>query len=141
MKADALTVSISINAPILTVWDIWTDPAHITHWCFAQDDWEAPYAENDVRVGGRFMTRMQAKDGSAGFDFGGTYTVVLPLQKIVYTMDGPDAREVEVTFSHSDTGVLVTERFDIEHENPAEMQRVGWQAILHNFKVYAESHA
>jgi uncharacterized protein YndB with AHSA1/START domain len=133
-----ITVSVTINAPLQRVWDLWTAPEHIVKWCFASDDWEAPRAENDLRVGGRFTTRMQAKDGSAGFDFGGTYTEVEPHAAIAYEM-GDDGRKVRVVFAEEGGRTTVTESFDPENENPAEMQRAGWQAILENFRTHAES--
>jgi uncharacterized protein YndB with AHSA1/START domain len=143
MKPNAITISTIIHAPLSTVWDAWTKPAHITHWAFASADWEAPHAENDVRVGGRFLTRMAAKDKSAGFDFTGTYTVVKEHELIEYAMDKAphesESRQVMISFTEAQGGVKVTETFDPENQNPAEMQRAGWQAILNNFKKYAES--
>jgi len=132
-----ITVQATIKADMEKVWDAWTNPAHITKWCFASDDWEAPHAENDIRTGGIFTTRMAAKDGSAGFDFGGTYTNVVPHEVIEYDMD--DGRHVEIKFSQTGEGVTVTEKFDPETENSEEMQRAGWQAILDNFRKYVES--
>jgi uncharacterized protein YndB with AHSA1/START domain len=131
-----ITVSVTIDAPVQKVWDRWTSPDHITKWCYASDDWEAPSATNDLRVGGRFTTRMQAKDGSAGFDFGGTYTEVGPRSVIAYEMD--DARKVRVVFTEEDGRTTVTESFDPENENAEDLQRSGWQAILENFKRYIE---
>lgn len=143
MNADAITVSTTVNAPIETVWACWNEPAHISGWAFASDDWEAPSAENDPRTGGRFTTRMQAKDGSAGFDFGGTYTAVEP-QLIEYTMDAVEGtaeagRKARIEFAETTDGVRITETFEPEHTYPREMQQAGWQAILDNFKKYAES--
>lgn len=132
-----ITVHTTINAPMSKVWQFWNEPEHITQWSFASDDWEAPAAENDLRVGGTFKTRMQAKDGSAGFDFGGTYSAITEQELIEYNMD--DGRHVKTEFSQTPGGILVTTQFDAEHENPEEMQRAGWQAILENFKKYAES--
>jgi uncharacterized protein YndB with AHSA1/START domain len=106
-------------------------------WAFASADWEASRAENDVRVGGRFLTHMQAKDGSVGFDFTGAYTDVVPHSRMAYKMD--DGRAVSITFEETPEGVRVTETFELENENPEEMQRGGWQAILENFKKHAES--
>lgn len=136
MIESAITVQTIINAPADKVWDCWTKPEHIVNWAFASDDWEAPRAENDVRVGGTFLTVMSAKDKSASFDFTGTYTQVEDRQLIVYIMS--DGREVKVEFSQVPEGVEVVETFDPEQENPAEMQRAGWQAILDNFKKYVE---
>jgi uncharacterized protein YndB with AHSA1/START domain len=144
MTTEAITVQTIVNAPIEPVWACWTEPQHITGWCFAQDDWEAPSAENDLRVGGRFKTRFQAKDGSSGFDFTGTYDAVEPQRLIEYTMDRmegteDDARQVRIEFEQTPDGVLVRETFDPENVYPKEQQRSGWQAILENFKQYAES--
>ncbi len=139
MKPNAITVSTIVHAPLGTVWDSWTNPTHITRWAFASADWEAPYAENDVRVGGRFLTRMAAKDKSFGFDLTGTYTTVDQPTRIEYTMDGEDQRQVQVVFIEREDGTVhITETFDPENQNPAEMQRAGWQAILDNFKKYTE---
>ncbi len=132
-----ITVQTKVRAPLETVWRCWTEPAHITQWCFASADWEAPRAENDVRAGGRFLTRMAAKDGSVGFDFTGTYTAVEPNTRLSYVME--DGRKVDITFVQTADGVDVTETFDPETLNPAEMQRAGWQAILNTFKAHAET--
>lgn len=127
-----ITVEVLINAPIEKIWDVFTNPEHITKWCHASDDWYAPDATNDLKVGGRFSTTMAAKDGSVSFEFSGIYTVVLLNQKIEYMME--DGRKVSVEFVKQDDGYKVIETFDPETENPLEMQRVGWQAILDNFK-------
>ena len=134
-----ITVESVIKAPLEKVWEIWTKPEHIVNWAFASDDWEAPAAENDVRTGGRFKTVMAAKDKSASFDFTGTYTNVKNHELIEYDMDGEDARHVKIEFAKVPEGVKVTETFDPENENSAEMQRSGWQSILDNFKKYAEA--
>lgn len=131
-----ITISATIHAPIANVWEYWTKPNHITHWAFADPSWEAPHAENDLRVGGNFLTRMQAKDGSFGFDFGGTYDAVQEHSLIDYTMG--DGRQVSTTFSQTPEGVLITSTFDPESQNPEDMQRNGWQAILNNYKAYVE---
>jgi uncharacterized protein YndB with AHSA1/START domain len=131
-----ITVDAAINKPVGHVWKYWTDPEHITHWNAASEDWHCPHAENDLRVGGRFSSRMEARDGSVGFDFGGTYTEVKPQKKIAYTMD--DGRRCEVLFTEEGNGTKMNVTFDAETENPVEMQRGGWQAILDNFKKYAE---
>ncbi len=134
-----ITVERTINEPVEKVWAAYTEPKHIMQWAFADHSWHAPRAENDLRVGGRFLTRMQAKDGGAGFDFTGSYSEVIPLQKIAYTMDGADARKAEITFEEMGNSTHVTVTFDPENENPIEMQKAGWQAILENFRKYAES--
>lgn len=137
MKNDAITVQTIINATITKVWEYWNKPEYITHWAFASDDWEAPTSENDLRVGGKFKTRMQAKDGSSGFDFAGTYTAVKEHELIEYDFGD---RHAKVAFEETPGGVKVTETFDPESENPLEKQRAGWQAILDNFKKYVENN-
>lgn len=132
-----ITVIATINAPVEKVWKIWNDPQHITHWCSASDDWHAPYAENDLRKDGKFKTTMAAKDGSFSFDFEGVYTKVEPHKTIEYTMS--DARKVQIGFSANGDSTKVTQTFEAESENPIEMQRGGWQAILDNFKKYSEN--
>lgn len=132
-----ITISATINAPIEKVWKCWTDPTHITQWAFASDDWEAPNAENDLKVGEKFLTRMSAKDKSAGFDFTGVYTAVEENKLIEYDMD--DGRHVKNVFEEMPDGVTVTTTFDPENENSEELQRSGWQAILDNFKKHAEN--
>lgn len=131
-----VTVSARIAKPVASVWNAYTEPRHITQWNAASDDWHCPSAENDLRVGGRFSSRMEARDGSFGFDFGGTYTAVAPQQQLAYTMD--DGRTCDVRFAADGEGTQVTTTFDAEGENPVEMQRQGWQAILDRFKAYAE---
>lgn len=136
--AKSITVEALINAPVDKVWECWIAPHHIVKWCHASDDWEAPQAENVVRVGGRFKTTMAAKDGSAKFDFTGVYTAVTPKELIEYTMD--DGRKAAVQFQQTGDQTKVTETFEMEQTNSEEQQRTGWQAILDNFKKYAESH-
>lgn len=131
-----ITVEATVQAPINKVWEYWTDPNHMTKWSFASDDWHTPFAENDLRVGGKFVARMEAKDGSFGFDFGGIYDEVKMHKVISYTME--DGRKVTVTFEEQGDKTKVVETFDAETENPIEMQQQGWQAILNNFKKYVE---
>jgi uncharacterized protein YndB with AHSA1/START domain len=133
-----ITVSAAINAPVKSVWDKWTTPSHITKWNFASDDWHCPKAENDLRVGGKMNSRMEAKDGSFGFDFEATYDEVIAQQKITYTM--ADRRKATTTFEKSNGNTIITIVFDAENENPVEMQQGGWQAILNNFKKYTEAN-
>lgn len=133
-----VTVESNINAPVEKVWEYWTKPEHITKWNFAIDTWHSPSATNDLRVGGSFTSRMEAKDGSMGFDFGGIYDDVKTHQLIEYTMS--DGRRVKVKFSGSGNQTHVEETFDAETMNPVEMQKGGWQAILDNFKKYVESN-
>lgn len=137
MSNKTITIEATINAPAEKVWNYWTLPEHITQWNAASDDWHTPHATNDLKNGGRFTARMEAKDGSAGFDFGGTYTNVVPYEVIEYAMD--DGRTVSVSFRNEGEKTHVTETFEAETENPIEMQRDGWQSILNNFKKYVES--
>ncbi len=138
MSTTKITVEAAIAAGIEKVWDHYTMPEHITQWNFAADDWQCPWAENDLRVGGKYAARMEAKDGSFGFDFGGVYDEVIPQKTLTYTMG--DGRKVTTDFETLDGQTKVTTTFDAENQNPAEMQRGGWQAILNNFKKYTESH-
>ncbi|MEP6847024.1 MAG: SRPBCC family protein [Panacibacter sp.] len=133
-----ITVESTINAPVQKVWEYWTNPEHITHWNYASEDWHTPRAENDLRVGGKFVSRMEAKDGSFGFEFGGVYDAVTTNEYIAYTLS--DGRMVEVTFIAQGGITKVAESFEAETENPIEMQRGGWQAILDNFKKYTEEY-
>ena len=132
-----ITVETTVNAPVEKVWKSWNNPEHIIKWCTATPEWHTPRAENDLRVGGKFSSRMEAKDGSMGFDFGGTYDEVKTNERIEYTMG--DGRQVKVSFNSSGNETKITETFDAESQNPIEMQRGGWQAILDNFKKYTES--
>jgi uncharacterized protein YndB with AHSA1/START domain len=138
MVKGSIVISTNIKAPLEKVWEYWNRPEHIEKWAFAADDWEASAAENDVRVGGKFKVRMAAKDGSAGFDFTGTYTAVRNHELIEYDMD--DGRHVRVQFLPSHEGVRVTEAFEPENTHPHEVQRTGWQTILDNFKNYVEKN-
>ena len=133
-----ITVETIVNAPVEKVWEMWNGPEHITKWAFASDDWEAPEAENDVREGGKFRTKMAAKDGSSSFDFEGTYATVVPRELIKYAMT--DGRKVSVAFEDLGGSTKITETFDPETENTVEMQRSGWQSILDNFKKYVEAN-
>lgn len=133
----AITISTTINAPIDQVWEAWTQPEHITQWNHASEDWHSPTAENDLRVDGRFKTRMEAKDWSVGFDFEGTYTNVNGKEMIEYSMD--DGRRVSIKFIEDGETTKILETFDTENEHSEEMQRMGWQAILDNFKKHVEN--
>ncbi|MBO6794103.1 MAG: SRPBCC family protein [Balneolaceae bacterium] len=132
-----ISISTTVNAPIETVWNAWTAPEHITSWNFASDEWQCPTATNDLRVGGTFSSRMEAKDGSMGFDFEGTYTQVDRHKLIAYKL--ADDRIVRIEFHTDGNSTKVTEHFDTEDTHTAEQQRDGWQAILDNFKSYTES--
>ncbi|NOU75573.1 polyketide cyclase [Paenibacillus sp. LMG 31458] len=131
-----ITVETTVHAPVGQVWEYWTEPQHITKWSFASDDWHAPNAENDLRVGGKFLTRLEAKDGSFGFDLGGVYDEVRTNEFISYTLG--DGRKVAITFISQETDTKVIETFEAESTNSIEMQKAGWQAFLDNFKKYSE---
>ena len=133
-----ITVQATINAPVEKIWKYWTLPEHIMQWYYASDDWHAPRAENDLQTGGKFSTRMEAKDGSFGFDFNGINDEIKINELIAYTIEG--GRKVSVTFSEIANETIVTETFETENQNPVEMQRDGWQAILDNFKKHVETN-
>ncbi|MBK1897080.1 SRPBCC family protein [Chryseobacterium paridis] len=136
---DPIKIDITILAPVEKVWDYFNTPSHITKWNFAHESWQCPSSENDLRVGGKFKNRMEAKDKSFGFDFEGIYDAVIPNQMIKYHME--DGRNVEVIFDSIDQNTTrVTEIFDPEKQNSVEMQRDGWYAILDNFHKYVEKH-
>ena len=132
-----VTVETTVKASIEDVWNFWVRPEHITKWNTATPDWHCPKAENDLRDGGKFSCRMEARDGSIGFDFGGTYDEVKIYELIRYTMG--DGRKVEILFREKDGETTVTETFDAEDQNSIELQRSGWQSIMDNFKKYAEA--
>ena len=134
-----ITVETLVKAAVDDVWEAWNNPADIQQWNTAQEDWHTPRSTVDLREGGKFMSRMEARDGSVGFDFERTYTRVVPKREIAYRMS--DDREVEVQFIERGDGVLVKETFDPETENTPELQRQGWQAILDNFARYVENRA
>lgn len=132
-----ITIFTTVNAPVEKVWEYWTKPEHIVNWNHASDDWHTPKAENDVREGGKFCWRMEAKDGSMGFDFEGTYHEIQPRERIYYTLS--DGRKVTVGFKSNGNSTTVTEVFEAESTHPVNLQQEGWQAILDNFKTYAGS--
>ena len=137
MSDQQITVETRIAAPRDAVWQAFTTPEGITQWNFASDDWQCPHAEVDLREGGRHTARMEAKDGSMGFDFGGTYREVDPQNALLLEMD--DGRLSRTAFAEEDDGIThVTTTFDADDAHPAEMQRAGWQAILDNFRAYVE---
>ena len=138
-----ITIETRVTAPIDVVWRAWTTPDDIMQWNAASDDWHTTAATVDLRVGGAFSSRMEAKDGSFGFDFAGTYTQVVPHELIEMNFDG---RTVVVEFIRKDAGIVIRETFDAEEANPVELQRQGWQAILDRFarhvdKLCAEKRA
>lgn len=137
MENKKITVKATINAGLKKVWDYYNNPKHIVHWNFADPSWHCPSAESDMRVGGKYKARMEAKDGSFGFDFEVTFTKIVEYKEIAYEFGG---RYATVLFHDlgNQTEVVIT--FDPESENPAEMQQAGWQAILNNFKTYAENN-
>lgn len=133
-----ITVQATVNAPIEKAWSFWTEAEHIKNWNNASDEWHTPHAENNVEEGGEFSFRMEAKDGSFGFDFGGRYDAVAHGEHLAYTLG--DGRKVEVHFENAGNQTLITESFEPENQNPLDMQEAGWQAILNNFKKYAENN-
>jgi len=132
-----ITVEVTIDATIETVWTSWTKPEHITKWNYASNVWHCPYAENYLREGGKMLATMAAKDGSFSFDFCGIHTKVLEQQEIATTLG--DDRKMSVSFIPTDNGVKVVETFEPENQNSIELQQQGWQAILNNFKKYTET--
>lgn len=141
MKANEnklITVETIINVPIENVWKYWTDPRYIIQWNNASEDWHTTFAENDLQVNGKFLSRMEAKDGSWGFDFSGTYTFIDHQKQINYVLD--DGRKVEVSFKTDQHQTVVTEIFEPENEFSPELQKAGWQSILDNFKKFAEGN-
>jgi uncharacterized protein YndB with AHSA1/START domain len=132
-----IVIEAIVNAPVEKVFDFWTKPEHIVNWSYASDDWHTPTAENDLSKGGKFSSRMEAKDGSMGFDFGGVYDEVIQNKYIEYTLG--DGRKVKINFNPKGDHTEITESFEAEKTNPLEMQKSGWQAILNNFKKYAEA--
>jgi uncharacterized protein YndB with AHSA1/START domain len=133
---EKITVSAIIHAPVDKVWEFYTHPAHIVQWNFADPSWHCPSASNDMNVGGTYKARMEAKDGSFGFDFEAIYTLIAPGKSFTYEFGGRTA-SVEFKQKGNETEVIVI--FDPETENPVELQRQGWQAILNNFKHYTEN--
>lgn len=131
-----ITIKTTVNAPANKVWEYWTEPRHIVKWNHASDDWHSPHAQNDLQKGGKFNYRMEARDGSMGFDFTGKYVHIELQHLITFLLD--DNRSVDVQFREEDNKTIVTETFETEDMNSAELQRAGWQAILDNFKQYAE---
>lgn len=135
----SITIQTTVNAPVDKVWEVFTTPDHIVKWNFAAPEWHSPKATNDLRQGGKFTYRMEAKDGSIGFDFEGVYDEVKEHELIAYSLS--DNRKVRVTFSPEGSGTNVSETFEAENTHSLEMQQAGWQAILDNFKAHAEKAA
>ncbi len=135
---ETITVETIVHAPIGKVWSFWTEPKYIIQWNNASDDWHTPKSENDVYIGGKFLSRMEAKDGSSGFDFAGEYTTVDKNTLIEYRLN--DGRKVKVSFVSKENETKITETFEAENMHSLEMQKSGWQAILDNFKKYVEGN-
>ena len=138
-KKELITVVAVINAPVRFVWKKWITPDDIIHWNHASDDWHSSKAENDLRTDGMFSYRMEAKDGSMGFDFAGRYIRIVPYELIEYSIG--DGRNVKILFTVEKGKTVVTETFEAESIHSPEMQKAGWQSILDNFKKYVESNA
>ena len=134
----SIIIETTVKAPVSKVWEYWTKPEHIIKWNNASDDWHTTKAESDLREGGKFSSRMEAKDGSFGFDFGGVYDKLKENELIEYTIG--DGRKVKITFSNNGTETKVVETFEAENTNSIEMQKGGWQAILDNFRKYTETN-
>jgi uncharacterized protein YndB with AHSA1/START domain len=132
-----ITVAVSVNARVEKVWKHWTSPESITKWNNATEEWHTPRAVNDLRKSGKFSYRMEARDGSMGFDFEGTYDNIEEDKKIGYTI--ADGRKVEIIFIPGDDKTEIIESFEAENNYPLDMQRKGWQSILDNFKKFTES--
>ncbi len=132
----SITVKTTVHASAEKAWRYWSEPEHITQWNAASEDWHTPYAQNDLRVGGQFLYRMESKDSKFGFDFGGIYDEVKPLESISYTLG--DGRKVNISFEGKENQTTIVETFDVEATHSLEQQQNGWQAILDRFKRYTE---
>ena len=135
--AQEITITTYVKKPIEQVWDYFNLPEHLRQWNIALPEWHCPSAESDFREGGKFMCRMEAKDGGVGFDFSGVYTKIEQGKELKYTLD--DGRKVSVTFEEDPEGTLITEIFEADAETPLEIQQQGWQNIMNNFTKYAEN--
>ncbi|MEZ4968950.1 MAG: SRPBCC family protein [Flavobacteriaceae bacterium] len=136
MNTKIITIDCVVKGSIQNVWNAYTEPQHIVNWNFASEDWHCPRAENNLEVGGTYLARMEAKDGSFGFDFQAVYDEVVPERKIIYTIE--DGRKVTTLFEPIHDTVKITTIFEAENQNPLDMQKAGWQSILNNFKKYTE---
>ena len=136
--SNKITITATINADVKKAWNYYTQPEHITQWNFADPSWQCPSASNDMQVGGKYAARMEAKDGSFGFDFEAIYDEIVDGKSFTYTI--PDGRQVTVVFEPNGNQTEVTVTFDAENQNSLEMQKNGWQAILNNFKDYTEAN-
>lgn len=133
-----VVVETVVHKYVEQVWEFWTTPEHISNWNFATPEWHCPSAEHDLKVGGKLKYHMAAKDGSMAFDYEATFTKIIPNEHLEYRLD--DGRNVSIKFLAEVGFTKVIESFEVEDENSIEMQRQGWQAILDNFKRYAESN-
>ncbi len=136
MSNQKITVEVTINKNVEKVWELWNGPEHILKWNHASEDWHTVHAENELKVGGKYFYRMESKDGSMGFDCEAKYTEVIEYKKLQYI--GMVDRTVTIYFDSVGEKTHIKEIFDAENENPIELQKAGWQAILNNFKKYAE---
>lgn len=134
---EQIKIQTHVEARVEIIWNAYTSAEDIMQWNQVSDDWHCTSSINDLRIGGKFKNHMEAKDGSTGFDFTGTYTALDPFKKIAYDM--PDGRHVEINFNTKKSGTAISVIFDAESENTIAMQQQGWQAILDNFKSYVES--
>ncbi len=134
---EAITIHTSLNASLQEVWRCFTTPADVEQWNTASEDWHTTAASNELHIGGKFNYRMEAKDGSFGFDFWGIYDSIVEFKQLDYTLG--DGRKVSVGFEFTGIETILTETFETENENPVEMQQFGWQAILDNFKKHVEN--
>jgi uncharacterized protein YndB with AHSA1/START domain len=137
MTLEKIIIEVTVEASVEKVWDAYTNPIHIINWNFADPSWHCPHASNDLRIGGKYLARMEAKDGSFGFDFEAVYTEILTLESFTYEFDG---RVAKVDFHQNNDSTSVKITFDPETENPVELQKAGWQLILNNFKKYVETN-
>ena len=137
MSLEKITIQTTVATDLQKAWDYYTQPEHITQWNFAHESWHCPTANNDLRIGGIYNARMEARDGSIGFNFEAIYTAIIPGESFTYEFGG---RVATVIFQQQEGKTLVTISFDPETENPIDMQRMGWQSILDNFKQYTESN-
>lgn len=138
MNFTKIKISATVNASIEKAWNYYNQPEHIVNWNFANNNWHCPFANNNLTVNGKLLTRMEAKDKSFGFDFEATYNEIINLNKIVYTM--PDNRMVAILFNQNNNTTTIHIEFDAEKINSIELQKNGWQAILDNFKNYVENN-
>ncbi len=138
LKNKNITVESRIKATIVTVWKCWTSPEDIIKWYSASDDWHTPRAENDLTPGGKFNYRMEARDGSFGFDFTGVYDTIINKELIEYSIG--DGRKVKINFTDEGQVTKISESFDAENVNSIDQQMEGWKNILNNFKKYVEQY-